>query len=285
MSIPTATPEPVSLASLVPNVPDIYVVLEANRSDDIGGFRVPNLTVYRDGTVLLRQEAAPIVARLTAAGLGAFEALVLDAGFLTMAARVPVDPTYAAGFTSYVITLRHDGTLIQRATSNAPAPGHRSEADAIIALVDRVIDVERVLPATAWAVPPSAAAPYVPSKLVFKVTTFDNPVDPNAPDGPTFDVAAVQWPFETPMLRFGNAVATELLGPGSASRCAVVTLEAAASIADAIAPAPWGPDRIPASERMTATLTWMAGHGHVAVSLGEMLPGETDGCEADGNWP
>ncbi|HEX7950609.1 MAG TPA: hypothetical protein VF494_09695 [Candidatus Limnocylindrales bacterium] len=274
-----------SLAGLAPTVLDPYVLLEANRSSDLGGSRALNLTVYRDGTVLLRQDAGPRVARLTTAGVDGLMSLVLDADFLSMPVSVPIDPAYAGGFMSYVIRLRHDGTLVERATSNVPAPGHRAEADAIIALVERVIDIGHVLPATAWEGAPDETMPYVPTKLLFKVTTYDNPLDPADPGGAMLDVDAVRWPFETPMLRYGNVVDVAPFGAGTTSRCAVVTLADAATIADAIAPAPWSDERIPTWERMTATLTWKAGHGHINVSLAVLLPGEPDDCAVDGSWP
>lgn len=283
---PTATTAPVSLADLAPTVLDPYVLLEANRGGgDMGGSRALNLTVYRDGTVLFRRDAGPRVARLTTAGIDALMSLVLDAGFLSMPASVPIDPAYAGDFAIYVIRLRRGGSLVPRATSNVPAPGHRAEADAIIALVERVIDVGHVLPAAAWELAPDQAMPYVPTKLLFKVTTYDNPLDPADPGGATLDVAAVRWPFETPMLRYGDALDVAPFGAGTTSRCAVVTLADAARIADAIAPAPWSDERIPTWERMSATLTWKAGHGHVDVSLAVLLPGEPDDCSVDGNWP
>lgn len=278
---PTPSPEPVSLADLAPNVPDSFVIVQANLISDIGGSRTPALTVYRDGHVLFFGDG-PRVARLTTAGRDSLVALVLDAGFLSMAESVPVDTTYAAGYMSYVVALRQGDELVTRRTTNAPDPAHRAEADAIIALVERIVDVGHVLPGSAWAVPPGKAAAFVPSMLLFKVTAYDNPLADRSQA--RLDVADVRWPFATPLLGFGGLLANPPLGPGSTSRCAVVTLADAASIEQAIAPAPWG-GWIPTSERMSATLNWNAGHGHVEVSLGELLPEDPNDCAVDGSWP
>lgn len=278
---PTPSPGPVSLTDLAPNIPDPFVVVQANITGDVGAFRTPSLTVYRDGHVLFWSDG-PRVAQLTIQGVDSLQALVLDAGFLSMAEIVPIDARYAGGYMSYVVALRHGDELVTRRTTNAPNPAHRAEADAIIALVERVVDVGHVLPGGAWAVPPGEAAAYVPSMLLFKVTAFDNPLTDRSQA--RLDVADVRWPFTTPLLGFGGLLADPPLGPGSTSRCAVVTLADAARIEQAIAPAPWG-GWIPTSERMSATLTWNAGHAHVKVSLEELLPEDSNDCAVDGSWP
>lgn len=280
----TPSPGPVSLTDLAPNIPDAFVILQANIAGDVGASRTPTFTAYRDGHVLFWSDG-PRVARLTTGGLDSLQALVLDAGFLSMASSVPIDPSYNGGFASYYIALRRGDALVKRTTTNVPDPEHRGEADAIIALVERIADIGHVLPGSAWAVPPARAVAYVPAKLLFKVTTYDNPLDPADPSRPKLDVAEVRWPFATSLVQFGAPLAGSPLGPGSRSRCAVVTLADAARIEQAIAPAPWSDERIPTWERMAATLTWNAGHGHVDISLGELLPGEPDDCAVDLSLP
>jgi hypothetical protein len=264
------------------------VLVQADMRTDVESTRVPRITVYRDGTILLLVEwdavFRPRVARLTPAGIDALEQLIIDAGFLHLASDVPIDTTYAGGFGNFRLALRSGGKLLVRGTTNTPASGHEAEAEAIITLVERVIDIERALPAAAWAVPIASSEPYVAAKLAFKVTIFDNPIGPGSPNYFAADVADIPWPFTTPLLGFGDEIVDPPLESGTTSRCVIVTLTDAAVIVEAIPPADWI-GRIPTSERMEATLRWDGGHAHVVVSLAGMLPGEPDDCSLDGNWP
>ena len=274
---PAATPSPTG--PVVSSI-DPVVLLRVEIRGDVSVGRIPALTVYRDGTVLRPDDSSGRITQLTPVGLGLLLAPATDSGLLATSGAIGPDPAYQGGFTSYSIELRRGEEIINRKTTNSLTPATRAEGERIIALAERLVDLESWLPADAWASGPASATPYIASDFLLKITVFKN--QPGAEYPPLLlDVADVDWPLAGRLEDFGQALAEPPLGAGSASRCGLVTLEDATSVERALAAAPL----VPAVERMEADLDWAEAKSRVSVSLAPLLPDDPRDCTVDGSWP
>ena len=105
--------------------------------------------------------------------------------------------------------------MVVRSTTNAPAAADRAEAESIIALADRLTDLNSWA-VDGWAAGPTEAEPYLASDYLFKVTVFKRAgieYPPTALDG-----ADVVWPLAGSLEGFGEIVAEQPLGKGTTSR-------------------------------------------------------------------
>lgn len=124
---------------------------------DVPGFAsYPDLSLYADGTLLQSSGTGGFtVTRLTSAGistvLAEFRAIVGSGG---QVGAVPSD--WAAGFTTFVVSVRVDGKLVAARTTNASVGSGVSK---IVAFGERWRSPSTSLPAEAWA--SSSPLPYV----------------------------------------------------------------------------------------------------------------------------
>lgn len=284
--VPTAPPP--TLAGLVPTEIDAVIELRVWIQGDVGGMgRTPNLTAYRDGTLLRSTDQGPRITRLTPEGLARLKEAAGAGGLLDSSGVIKPDPEYFGGYVSFSIELRRGGELIRRATSNSLTPADRPAGEALIARAEELVDLNSWLPADAWLVDPTHAELYIPTNLLLKITIWDNPIEgpPGETRPPMIDVADVAWPLGGELQGFGVALAEPPLGSGSIARCGPVSLADAALVQSALFEAPWESPSIPTSDRMAATLTWDAQRSHVNVSLANLLPGDALDCSLDGSWP
>jgi hypothetical protein len=281
-----------SLAGLVPTVIDSVIELRVEIRGDVGGMgRTPTLAVYRDGTVLRPFEGPshyePRITRLTPAGLARLKEAAAAGGLMEQSGAIQPDPDYMGGFISYVIELRTGDELIRRSTPNALAPTDRPAGEQLIARATELADLDRWLPADAWAIGPADAVPYVAANFLLKLTIWDHPWPGPSDDpfGPRLDVADVAWPLSGKLEDFGDRLAEPPLGEGSAARCGAVTLADAARVQAALLGAPWSDRPIPGSDRMAVLLSWASAGSLVDVSLANLLPDDPLDCGIDMSWP
>ena len=216
--------------------------------------------------MLRREDAGGSITRPTTDGLGLLLAAARDDPLFGASGSIGPDPTYAAGFTSYSITLRRAETAVVRSTTNAPAPADRAEAESIIALAEHLADLDAWLPTSAWAGDPGAARPYVAHDYLLKVTVFKQPGVDYPPQ--PLDCADVVWPLAGSLEGFGELADDQPLGPGTTSRCGVLTLAEAVAVQGALAAAPFNL----IAENLQAELDWAPSIGHVTVTLVPLLP-------------
>lgn len=287
---PTTSPSPTPAPSPTSTAIDAELVLRADMVDDIAGSRIPRLSVYRDGTVLRWSwdedgTRAPTAALLTPDGLATLLDAVLSDPLVTGDDIGPM-PDWAAGFTTYFITVRGPGGLVERSVTNAAPADRQGEVAAFVAFVERLVALDVGLPATAWAVPPDEAAPWVPATWLLKVTDWGYPS--GAPLA--VDVVDIDWPLTEGPLRFGEPFDTgssaDDAGAPRAVRCGVVTLEEALAIQEALRDVLGGSEvMLPGPERLSADLAWAEGDSHIAISLAAQLPDDPPDCSLDRSWP
>ncbi len=131
--LPTATPPPsVPVASAI----DAVVELRVEIRPDVSVGRMPMMTVYRDGTVLRRDDTGgahhatqPRWPRSPASPRHRQRPVCSRA-----ANWAPTRPT-RAGSTMYAIDLRRGGEIVRRETSNSMAPATRAEAERSLRLL------------------------------------------------------------------------------------------------------------------------------------------------------
>ncbi|HUT00971.1 MAG TPA: hypothetical protein VM031_00845 [Phycisphaerae bacterium] len=175
------------------------LVLRADAIGDVVAGRVPGLSIYQDGTVLLRGDPGPVVARLTPEGLSTLMEETIASPAVSGGDIGPA-PDYAAGFTWYFIAIRDLDRLIERSVANAAPADRKAEADAVIALVDRLLGLETWLPEAAWVVAPAVAEPWVPARYLLKVTDWGYTGDLALP----VDLIDIEWPLAEALLAFGE---------------------------------------------------------------------------------
>jgi hypothetical protein len=258
---------------------DPVVLLRVDILPDVSVGRMPSLTVYRDGTVLRRDDPSGSITRLTSEGLGLLMAAASADRLFGASGSIGPDPTYAGGFTSYSITLRRGEAAVVRSTTNAPAQADRAEAESIIALAEHLDDLDTWLPSSAWAEGPRAASPYVASDYLLKVTVFKQPGVDYPPQ--PLDRADVDWPLAGSLEGFGELAEDQPLGSGTTSRCGVLTLAEAVAVQGALAVAPFNA----VAENLQAELDWAPSIGHVTVTLVPLLPDDRRECAVDRSWP
>ena len=234
------------------------------------------MTVYRDGTVLRRDDTGGHVTRLSATGLERLLAEATNSGLFVTSGKLGSDPTYQGGVTTYAIDLRRDAEVVRRETSNSIPPETRAEAERIIALAEHLDDLEAWLPGDAWTVGPAAAEPYVAVNYLMKVTTYKGVDDPR----PIKDRAEIAWPLPGTLEGFGTVAEDQPLGPGTSSRCGTLTLGEADAVKRALAGAPFEP----MNDRTQVRLGW-ADIGHLTVTLIPLLPEDPLDCAIDLSWP
>ncbi len=283
---PTAGPQPTASAATPPPTdpiasaidPEVMLRVEIRPDASVG--RMPSLTVYRDGSVLRRDDASGRITRLTPSGLALLLAPATESDLLAASGELGSDPAYQGGRTTYTIELRRGQEIVRRETTNSMAPATRSEAERIIALAEHLDDLESWLPEDVWATKPAAFEPFVASNYLLKVTSFKQPgVDYPAQ---ALDRADVDWPLPGTLEGFGDLPDVEQpLGPGTTSRCGVLTLAEAAAVKRSLAAAPF----VPMGERLQADLDWAPSIGHVTVSLIPLLPEDPLDCAVDLSWP
>ncbi len=271
-------PSPVPDEPIVPvaSAIDAVVELRVEIRPDVSVGRMPMMTVYRDGTVLQRDDTGGHITRLSTAGLERLLAPALDSDVMVTSGELGSDPTYQGGVTGYAIDLRRGSEIVRRETSNSMAPATRAEAEQIIALAEHLADLESWLPADAWEIGPAAAEPYVASNYLLKVTTYEGADDPR----PIKDRAEIVWPLPGTLEGFGTLAEDQPLGPGTAARCGPLTLAEADAVKRSLAGAPF----ISLGDRTQAELRW-ADVGHLVVSLIPLLPDDPIDCEVDLSWP
>jgi hypothetical protein len=273
---PAATKSPTQpVASAV----DPMVLLRVEIRPDVSVGRIPSLTVYRDGTVLRRDDASGRITRLTAAGLALVLAPARDSDLLVTSGEIRPDPAYQGGFTTYTIDFQRGNEYVHRSTTNSFTPATRAEGERIIALAEYLDGLASWLPADAWATGASAFEPYIASHFLLKVTVFKQLGVDYPPQA--LDRADVKWPLEGFMEGFGDLAEPQPLGDGTTSRCGPVTLAEAAAVQRALAAAPL----VRLGERLQADLDWAPSIGHVTVTLAPLLPEDAIDCTSDGSWP
>ena len=281
---PSGEPAPSQPATPSPSVPvasaiDAEVALRVEIRPDVSVGRMPLVTVYRDGTVLHRDDKGGRVTRLSATGLERLLAEATNSGLFVTSGKLGSDPTYQGGVTMYAIDLRRDAEVVRRETSNAMAPATRAEAERLIALAEHLDDLESWLPADAWATAPSASEPYLASNYLLKVTSFKQPGVEYPPQ--TMDRTDVEWPLPGTFEGFGEVAEDQPLGPGTSSRCGLLTLDEATAVQRALAAAPF----VPMGEHLQADLDWAPSIGHFTVTLIPLLPEDPLDCAVDLSWP
>ncbi len=287
-AIPTAsTPTLTSGPSPTPTVPiasvvDPVLVLRVESRPDVSYGRFPALSVFRDGTVLIRTNDGGRVAKLTLEGVTLLVAEAERSNLFAVSGTIPVDPTWQAGFNTSTIDLRRGQKLIHRSTTNAMAPARRAEGNRIIALAEHLTALETWLPATVWLIGPTAALPYIPAALLLKVSLSADPTG-SLSAAAALDVDAVQWPLRGSLADFGKPI-SRWPGDVSTSRCGVISLAEAWSVQSNLAAA-WSSPAIPPGDRMSATLGWKARQSYVELSLASLLPDDPRDCSIDLSWP
>jgi hypothetical protein len=279
---PTLSPSPSpSPSGPVATDVDPAVLLRVEIRPDVSAGRMPSMTVYRDGTVLRRADPDGRITRLTPAGLELLLAPATDSGLFAKSGEIRPDPGYAAGFVTYTIDLRQGEEMVNRSTTNVLlTPATKAESERIIALAERLDDLESWLPADAWDVGPASATPYVPSHYLLKVTAFKDQPGTVYPPQP-LDVADVEWPLPGSLDGFGALQEPPPLGAGTTSRCGVVSLTEAAAVERSLAAAPV----TSGGELLQADLGWASSTSHVTVGLRPLLPDDALDCAVDLGWP
>lgn len=252
---------------------------------DVTAGRIPGVSIYADGTVLLRGGAYGLVARLTPEALDALWSEVLADPNVSGDDIAP-PPDWAAGFTSYIVQVRDGDGLVSRRVANAYPADQEAEATAVMALVDRLLALETWLPAEAWAVAPDDAEAWVPATYLLKI--IDGGYVPDMPL--PVDVVDIAWPLTEAPTEFGDPFD---LGyppgdPGAprGSRCGAIDLTTALAIQEALGPVIEYPeDRIPGKERLTVDLAWAEAGSFLTISLAAQLPDDPADCSADTSWP
>ncbi|HEX5589597.1 MAG TPA: hypothetical protein VFX65_04840 [Candidatus Limnocylindrales bacterium] len=240
--------------------------------------RMPDVSVYRDGTVLRRTDDGGDVMRLTSDGLAQVEAVADDSGLLRASTDIGPDPNHAAGFTTYSITFAANGVTVRRSVANAFPEAFRAEAQRFIALADRLATLDRWLPASAWLIGPAGAEPWIPDRYVLKVIDWGY-----VPDlVPPVDFADVVWPLDEGPLEVGDPADMSDLG-AAAARCAVLPLDDARWIEVALSAA-FRDQRIPAAY-LQADLAWAERGSFLSIGLHVLLPDDADDCSLDPSWP
>jgi hypothetical protein len=275
--IPSPVPDEPSVP--VASAIDAVVELRVEIRPDVSVGRMPLMTVYRDGSILRRDDSGGHITRLSSAGLERLLAPALGSDVMVTSGELGSDPTYQGGFTMYAIDLRRGSEIVRRETSNSMAPATRPEAEKIIALAEHLADLEAWLPADAWEISPADAEPYVAANYLLKVTSLKQ-LDVVYPPQP-MDIADVRWPLPGSLEGFGELpVDQQPLGAGTASRCGPLTLAEATAVQRALAAAPW----VAMDQRLQAELDW-SDVGHFTVSLISLLPDDPVDCENDLSWP
>jgi hypothetical protein len=277
---PTASPAAApSVAEPVATVIDPTVLLRVEIRPDVSVGRMPLLTVYRDGRVLRRDDSSGRITRLTPAGLAQLLAQAIDSDLFATSSEIGPDPTYQGGFTTYSIDLRGSDRIVHRSTTNALATANRAEGERISALAEHLDDLESWLSADAWMTGPAASEPYVASNFLLKVTSFKQPGVAYPPQA--MDRTDVVWPMPGSLEGFGDVQEDQPLGPGTSSRCGVLTLAGSIAVQRALAGAPF----VAMGERLQADLDWAPSVGHFTVSLIPLLPDDPLDCAVDPSWP
>jgi len=290
LTVPTLPPSTPGPTTITPTAIDPVVLLRVSIVGEVTGPGwTPDLSVYADGNVIRPEpEGHRVVSRLGAGGLAALLEVVDDSGLVEKDGFISWKPSYVGGFTTYGIEVRRGDKIIKQSTVDAAIALDRPAAERLIALVERLIDLEHLLPADAWTIAPGAATPFVPSLLLAKITRFDRPYLAGADE--LLDVGSVPWPLEGRLLDFGDEVAGPPMGAGTSSRCAPISLDDAVKIQAALAAAPWRDadgevaSSIPEATWMTAVFSTQDRAGHVYVSLVNLLPDEDD-CSSGPGWP
>ena len=275
---PTAVP-PAATGPLASAI-DPVVTLRVEIRPDVSVGRMPLMTVYRDGTVLRRDDATGRVTRLTPAGLALLLAPATDGDLLVTSGTIAPDPAYNGGFTTYTIDLRRGTEIVRRSTTNSLTPATRAEGQRLITLAEHLGGPESWLPADAWAKGPADSERYTASRFLLKVTSFKE-VGVDYPPEP-LDVAEVVWPLAGFLQGFGE-LRPEPPPPadGITERCGPLTLSEAGAVQRALSAAPL----VPMGERVQAELDWALVTGHVTVSLVPLLPEDPLDCAVDTSWP
>lgn len=144
--------------------------------------------------------------------------------------------------------------------------------DRLEALLDRLVNLERWLPADAWVDP--VPRPYQPEAL--RLFTISQPSEDRFGRRP--EVTAVDWPLAGTLTTFGSVLDLETYGPYSI-RCGAISADQAAAVTAALADAGAAmEDANPAGYASGTLVDDAANDATVAVILEVMRPDEP-GCD------
>jgi hypothetical protein len=279
---PSPSPDP---TPPVPTAIDGELVLRADAVPDVTAGRVPGVSIYADGAVLLRGGDHGLVAKLTPEALDALWSEVL-ADPAIRGDDIGPPPDWAAGFVSYIVQVRDGDRLVRRGVTNAYPADRAAEAAAVMELVDRLQGLAAWLPDDAWLVAPGDATPWMPATYLLKVIDWGYVPDMPLP----VDVADVAWPLAEAPTEIGQpfelGYPPDDPGAPRGSRCGVIDLATALAVQEALVPVAEAlEDRIPVRERSMADLAWAEAGSFLTISLAAQLPDDPADCSADISWP
>jgi hypothetical protein len=279
---PSREPSP---SPITATIIDGELVLRADVVGDVTAGRIPGMSVYADGTVLLRGGDHGLVASLRPDALDALWAEVL-ADPAILGDDIGPPPDWAAGFDSYIVQVRDDDRLVRRGVTNAHPADRAAEASAVMALVDRLLALEAWLPPEGWAVRPDEAVPWVPATYLLKVVDWGYVPDMSLP----VDVEDIAWPLTEAPTAFGEAFdlgyPPDDPGAPRVSRCGAIDLATALAVQEALAPVAEDlENRIPVQERSMADLAWADAGSFLTISLAAQLPDDPPDCTLDRSFP
>lgn len=219
-------------------------------------FALPEIAIYGDGTVLVRDDsgsAAPtpgvppmLVTTISEAGLQKILAAAGDAGLLGKNGQYSGGIMPEAATTTFtVIAEGHTHTISVVALGKAGGdPSTQAIRDKLLAFETALQDVPTLVGAANVT---TAQAPFQPSGIEVFVATFDN--------GPT-PAKTLAWPLSTPLASFGQPIASSGSGGGirgPSLNCGIVTGTDLAALLPVLATA--APDSVWNSEGSFYSLT------------------------------